>query len=92
MPMETILPHVEIGLGDDDIIKVSVEDYELFDFVEDYIIEQCNLNYLYMIPSENRCGNVYTMFFDNEIGVSTLQDLLMKLDPQELKSIYLINN
>ncbi|MBZ9559701.1 MULTISPECIES: hypothetical protein [unclassified Modicisalibacter] len=42
--MKKILPHIEIGLDQYGAVAVSVEDYELFDFIDDYVTEECDLD------------------------------------------------
>ncbi len=86
------IPHINIGTNTEGNIFVSVEDTELFDYVEDYLIEKCNIEYEHVIPSESNGVPVYTMFFSKNIKEKDIESMLVKLPTVEIEEIYNINN
>lgn len=90
--MKKILPHIEIGLDQYGAVAVSVEDYELFDFIDDYITEVCDLDWQDKTMKENEQGEVHTMYFNPKHSLAEVEGALLKLDPEEIKNIYAINN
>lgn len=90
--MKKILPHIEIGLDQYGTVVVSVEDYELFDFIDDYITEECDLDWQGKTVRKNAQGKVHTMHFDAKHSLTEVEGALLKLDPEEVEKIYAINN
>ena len=86
------LPHIKYGTNDEGNIFVSVEDAELFDYVDDYLTEECSIEYEHVISSENNGIPVYTMLFSKEINSIVLETVLNNLSIVEIKKIYNINN
>ncbi|MBU1220431.1 hypothetical protein KKF34_06195 [Myxococcota bacterium] len=86
------LPHIETGTDNDGHALVRVEDTELFDFVEDFLNEQHDLEYLWVLPEENgRSPTSYTLAYPIEL-LPKVEAALSLLDPREVHEIYLINN
>ena len=71
---------------------MSVEDTELFDYVEDYLMEKCNIEYEFMAPSENNGVSIYTMYFSRSNNEKEIEEALSKLSKPEIERIYNINN
>lgn len=90
--MKNILPHISIGLDEFGAVAVSVEDYELFDFIDDYVTEQCDLDWQDKTHKENEEGEVHTMYFNKKHNLIEIEQALLKLDPLEIEEIYSINN
>jgi esterase/lipase superfamily enzyme len=44
--MKQVLPHIQIGLHNDEHVVVVIGDYELADFIEDYLGDDCFYVYL----------------------------------------------
>lgn len=86
------LPHISINRDSDGRVTVEVEDTELYDFVEDHLIEVCNLEFVGATSSNRGSLCVYTMFFPKDIAIETLQDALQKIDPEEVVRIFKLNN
>jgi hypothetical protein len=90
--MKIILPHISIGHDEYGAVAVSVEDYELFDFIDDYVREQCGLDWLDKSQKENEQGEVHTMYFSKNYDLIEVEKALIKLDPLEIEKIYALNN
>ncbi|WP_027363239.1 hypothetical protein [Desulfospira joergensenii] len=90
--MKKILPHIEIGLDHYGAVAVSVEDYELFDFIDDYVTEECDLDWQDKTVKEASMGEVHTMYFNPKHSLVEVETALLKLNPKEIEKIYAINN
>jgi hypothetical protein len=87
-----ILPYIHIGLDDENRCMVVVEDYALFDFIEDFLIEQCDLPYEYRATRERPGGEVITLYFPLEVSPAVIEQNLLRLSPAEIERIYRLNN
>ncbi|GAA4342494.1 hypothetical protein [Kangiella taiwanensis] len=90
--MKKVLPHIEIGHDQYGAVAVSVEDYELFDFIDDYITEECDLDWNSLSISENEQGEIHTMHLDQKHTIEEVEVALLKLDQKEIERIYALNN
>ena len=86
------IPHINIGTNTEGSLYVAVEDTELFDYVDDYLTEECSIEYEHVISSETNGISVYTMFFSKEINSIVLETVLNNLSIVEIEKIYNINN
>lgn len=84
------LPHVSIGDNDAGQVLVTVEDTELFDFVEDVLTEDHHLEYLHVVETSGSPPS-YIMTFPGDLR-PRIEAALAALDPARLREIYLINN
>lgn len=90
--MKKILPHIEIGHDEYDSVAVSVEDYELFDFISDYVTEQCNLDWEDKTQKENEQVEVHTMYFSKKHSIKDIEGALLKLSSTVINDIYELND
>lgn len=90
--MKQILPYISVGLGDGNRCIVVVEDYELFDFVEDFVGDECDSSYEYRTSQERPGGEIITMFFPLRISPEDIEASLSRLTPAEVERIYKLNN
>ena len=86
------LPHIKYGINDEGSLFVSVEDTELFHYIDDYLTEECDIEYEYMIPSENNGVSIYTLIFSKNIKEKEIEAALSKLSITEIEKIYSLNN
>jgi hypothetical protein len=86
------IPHVNIGIDTKGIIFVTVEDTEVFDYVDDYLTEECDIEYEHVVTSENNDIPVYTMYFPKETNIHVITTVLMTLSVKNIEKIYNINN
>lgn len=86
------IPHINIDTNTEGNLFVSVEDTELFDYVDDYLTEECSIEYEHVVPSENNGIPVFTMFFSKETNEHVLTKVLKDLPVSEIERIYNINN
>lgn len=90
--MNQILPYIHVGLDDDNRCIVVVEDYELCDFIEDFLGDECDLPYEYRTSRERPGGEVITMYFPLAVTPALIERSLMKLSSAEIERIYGFNN
>lgn len=90
--MKQILPYISVGLDEGNRCIVVVEDYELFDFVEDFLGNECDLSYEYRTRKERPGGEVITMFFPLGVTPEVIEASLSSLSPAEVERIYKLNN
>ncbi len=84
--------HIKVVQDNSGITKVEVEDTELFDFIEDYLTEDCDLKYDYMETSEKEALTIHTMFFQKKFPKEVIETALSKLETAQIESIFKINN
>ena len=86
------IPHIKFGTNTQGNLYVAVEDTELFDYVDDYLTEECHIEYEHVIESKNNGIPVYTMIFSKETNGIVLETVLNNLSNVEIEKIYSINN
>lgn len=87
-----VLPHIRLWVGDDGRVRLEVEDDELFDFIDDFLCEQGDLEFEWVEVTERPGLNVHTMVFPTGLPEAVLQTLLDRLSPEEIESIFKLNN
>ena len=90
--MKQVLPHIQIGLHNDEHVIVVVGDYELTDFIEDYLGDDCDLPYDYRTTAERPGGEIVTLHFPASVLLQEIESSLAKLSPDEIEGIYRLNN
>lgn len=90
--MKSILPHITLGEDKDGLVIVVIEDYELYDYISDYVVEDCGIEYAYMSSNTDVKPEEFTMHFSENYIASDIEKYLLKLDPVEVERIYLSNN
>lgn len=90
--MKQLLPHIQIGLYEQSRCVLVIDDYELFEFISDYLGDECDL------PNESHSsearpgGEVITMYFPVSVASAAVEQCLLKLSPEEIERIYRLNN
>lgn len=90
--MKQVLPHIQIALHNDQHVIVVVDDYELADFIEDYLGNDCDLPYDYRTAVERQGGEIITLHFPASVLLQEIEGGLTKLSPDEVERIYRLNN
>lgn len=90
--MNKILPYISVGLDPENRCIVVVEDYELFDFLDDYLGDECDLPYEFRTTKERLGGEIITMYFPLTIDLQVIERSLLKLSPEEIERIFRLNN
>lgn len=90
--MKQILPYISVGLDEGNRCVIVIEDYELFDFVEDLLGDECDFSYEYRTSKERPGGEIITMFFPLVVAPETIESSLSSLSPAEVERIYKLNN
>jgi len=86
------IPYINYGTNEDGNLYVAVKSTELFDYVDDYLTEECSIEYEQVIESENNDVAVYTMIFSREVNSVVLQTVLNNLSIVEIEKIYNLTN
>lgn len=91
--MKQVLPHIQTGRHNDEHVIVAVGDYELADFIEDYLGDDCDLPYDYRTTAERPGGEIITLHFHASVLLlEEIESSLIKLSPDEIERIYRLNN
>ncbi len=90
--MKLLLPHIHIGLDAQRRVLLVIHDYELFDFVSDYLGDDCDLPHEYQSSVQRPGGEIITMYFPLSTTGTEVEHHLLKLSPQEIERIYKLNN
>jgi hypothetical protein len=90
--MKQVLPHIQIGLHNDEHVVVIVADYELADFIEDYLGDDCDLPHEYRTTVERPGGEVIALHFPASTLFQEIEDSLTKLSADEIEGIFRLNN
>ena len=90
--MKQILPYIQIGMHNDEHVVVVVGDYELADFIEDYLGDDCDLPYDYRTTVERQSGDIITLHFPTSARLQEIEDSLSQLSSREVEEIYCLNN
>ena len=90
--MKPLLPHISIGSDESGCVILEIEDFELFDFIEDYLTEKCNLPYESRKSRELVGGEVITLYFPPNTKSDHVKQALMRLSHSEIEAIYRLNN
>lgn len=85
--VKQFLPYISVGLDEGNRCVIVVEDYELFDFVEDFLDDKCDLAYEYRTGKERPGGEIITMFFPLGVALEVIEASLSKLSPAEVERI-----
>ena len=87
--MEYIQPHISIKIDKQVGYIVIVDDWELSDYIDDYLTEECDFDYVTTIADN---GNSYEMHFDKKFSFDELKKAIKKLNKNEIERIYKLNN
>lgn len=70
-------------------VELTFDDYELKDYVEDYLIEECNIEGNY---SERHGNSSFSLIFNESNIFNELRTYLDQLNKQEIERIWNLNN
>jgi hypothetical protein len=73
-------------------VCVSVDDYELMDFVDDFLTEKRDIESDYQVKSIVNGRSVYTLHFPISVTLDAVSHAIQELDPDEIERIWLLNN
>ena len=82
-------PHIIINKEPNGEITIEIDDIELFDFIEDYLIEKCSIEYAFLTDMKNKNR---IMHFTDKYSFETLKSVVQRLDRDEIEKIYQLNN
>ena len=85
-------PYIRSGMDEEGRAWVEVEDTELYDFVEDFLTEDHDLEHLWVgTHDEPGRATCYTMVFEGDL-LPRIRTALALIDAERIHEIYLINN
>jgi len=90
--MNDLLPYIVLHTNKDKSTDIHINDWELFDYVEDYFIENCGIEFEYFSESKKEEKTIYTMHFSNEYETTEIGQFLSRLDSEKIKEIFSLNN
>ncbi|MES2048599.1 MAG: hypothetical protein V4447_09375 [Pseudomonadota bacterium] len=90
--MKQILPHIKIAQDENGRIFLVVDDYELFDFIDDFLSEKCDISYEYQNSTERNGGEIMNMYFPISVSLKEVEENLMRFSADEIENIYRLNN
>lgn len=90
--MKTIFPHISIGHDEYGCVQVSIEDYELFDCISDFLCDECDIDIDSLSQTTNSQGEVHTMYFAKNYSILEIEKHLKKLKSEYIEKIYALNN
>ena len=90
--MKQMLPHIKIGAQECGQVQIVVEDCELSDFIEDYLVEKCGIEIISISFTEVVGVKTATMYFPESVSMLTLEEALSELSQKKIQSIYNLNN
>jgi len=90
--MKNLAPYIVVRPNKDETTDVYINDWELFDFVDDYLTENCDVEFEYFSESKKEKKTIYTMCFSNKYEATKIEQFLSRLDIEKIKEIYSLNN
>ncbi|MBZ2206775.1 hypothetical protein [Massilia soli] len=90
--MKQLLPHIQIGMYEQSRCVLVVDDYELFDFISDYLGDECDLPHESQSSEARPGGEIITMYFPLSVAAATVEQCLLKISPAEIERIHRLNN
>jgi hypothetical protein len=80
--------HVTIHVSEANRPCVSVDDYEIFDTIDDYLTEECDLNDEFLIYSDHPTRGHYMIELVGDTSYKAVVKHIQRLDLVELDRIY----
>ena len=90
--MKQLLPYVHIGFYQNKRCMVVIDDYALFDFIDDYLTEECALPYECVAFLPRPGGEIVTMYFPASLSPEAIEQCLLELPISQIVRIYASNN
>ncbi len=82
---------LEIEETEDHTVLI-VKDYEVFDYLEDVLTEEHELEFSFMSEKDADGSMIYKMFFSKSTSNSKLRSTVNAIDAAKLKKIWKLNN
>ena len=90
--MKNKQPHITIKLNQLGESVILVDDYKLFDYINDYLCEERELEFESYLANNNGTNKMYEMNFGTKYSVEKLEMEIEKIDRNEILRIYNLNN
>ena len=85
-------PHVALLCNEHNQPVIVVDDHEVFDYVEDILIDQYGIGYLHYTEEVSNTTYTYKMYFGPETDIDNLQAVLRTIDLREVEKLYRVNH
>ena len=82
-------PPVRVLVAEGGVV-VEVDGYELFDWVDDHLTEQCSLISEYHLPPKN-AGEPWRLYFNPEVEAQEMVERLLELDASEVERVHALS-
>ena len=82
--MKELLPHIFIEKDKAGRANLIIEDYELCDFVEDYLTESCEISYEGKSISKSVTGEIVRLTFSALVEIEEIESFILKLSMEEV--------
>jgi len=86
------IPHIKLRQLITKRYCLSIEDTELFDFVEDFLWDNYNIETDDIELDNSETVVICNYFFESDFDISALIIALKEIDVQEIERIYKLNN
>jgi len=87
-----LAPHINIGEHESGRVFLEIGDYELFDFLDDFFVDECDLLYESRTGRPRPGGEIITMYFPVGVKASRIEECILRLSVSEIERIYSLNN
>lgn len=84
--------HIVLNKDENGRVTIDIDDWELFDFIDDYLTEQFDIAFNYMKECVKDDGSkVYRMYFEPNFTLEQIDKAINNIDNQEITSIRKLN-
>ncbi|PKN47283.1 MAG: hypothetical protein CVU59_03440 [Deltaproteobacteria bacterium HGW-Deltaproteobacteria-17] len=90
--MTQLLPHIKIETHESGRVFLVIDDYELFDFIDDYLAEKFEIFSESRTSKEREGGEVISLYFPIGVTVEQVSGAISSLSAAEVEEIYRLNN
>ena len=90
--MKQIRPHIQISTHESGRVFLVIGDYELFDYIDDYLSDNFDIEYECISSSEREGGKIITMYFPLGVSLKQVESAVSTLTAEEVEEIYRLNN
>jgi len=83
--------HIEVGKSRGRV-TVTIDDWELFDVVEDLLVEDHNLDFEYYTEVELEGRKCFVMHFAESVSIERIERAIRSIPEAEVERIWRLNN
>lgn len=83
--------HIHLDFEDGHVV-VTIDDHELFDYVDDYLTEERDIEYEYVTKHEDGSRRLFAMHFPTSVSFKRVTRAVEELPRHEIERIWRLNN